>query len=147
MPRAVDDPLLTTFGRLVEVYSRLEASLGRSLQERHGMPHVWFEVLVRLARSPGGRLTMGELAQEVALTSGGVTRLVDRMVAAGHVARAADAADRRVAYATVTRVGRAAVEKAARSHAENLRAVFAGFDGADLAALDTLLDRLRDAAG
>jgi DNA-binding MarR family transcriptional regulator len=45
-----------------------------------------FEVLLYLARVPGG-LPMGEIAGDLILTSGGMTRLIDRMVAAGLVAR------------------------------------------------------------
>lgn len=42
-----------------------------------------------------GPLTSGELAHRLALTTGATTRLIDRLVAAGWVRRAADLADRR----------------------------------------------------
>jgi DNA-binding MarR family transcriptional regulator len=142
----VDDRLITTFGRLVEAYSRLERRLGPAIQAEAGLPHVWFEVLIRLARSADGQLTMGALADEIALTTGGVTRLVDRIEAAGYVERRPCPTDRRVAYAAITDTGRAVLNQAAAAHARSLRKVFAGFDDADLATLDDLLDRLREAA-
>lgn len=142
----VDDPLITTFGRLVEVYSKLERSLGGALEARCGLPHVWFEVLVRLARSDGGRLTMGVLGEQVALTSGGVTRLVDRMKTTGLVERQPCDTDRRIQFAVITDEGKRRLDAAARVHSANLREVFAGFSPRDLAALDRLLDRLRDPA-
>ena len=138
-----DDALISTFGRLVEVHSRLERRLGGDLEARFALPHAWFEVLVRLSRSEDGQLTMGALAEQVTLTSGGVTRLVDRMEAAGLVERLPCRTDRRVSYAGITPAGRAKLAEASVAHAENLREVFAGFSTGELATLDELLDRLR----
>jgi DNA-binding MarR family transcriptional regulator len=140
---ASDDALITTFGRLVEVQGRLERRLGADLEARVGLPHAWFEVLVRLSRSERGQLTMGALAEQVTLTTGGVTRLVDRMEAAGLVERLPCRTDRRVSYAGITEAGRAKLEEAAAVHAANLRTVFDGFSAKDRATLDALLDRLR----
>jgi DNA-binding MarR family transcriptional regulator len=138
-----DDALITTFGRLVEVQGRLERRLGADLEARCGLPHAWFEVLVRLARSEDGRLTMGALADQVTLTTGGVTRLIDRMDAAGYVERLPCPTDRRVAYAAITTAGRRKLSEASEVHGANLREVFAGFSDRELADLDRLLDRLR----
>ncbi len=138
-----DDALITTFGRLVEVQSRLERRLGADLEARVGLSHAWFEVLVRLSRSEEGQLTMGALAEQVTLTTGGVTRLVDRMEAARLVERLPCRTDRRVSYAGITEAGRAKFEEAAEVHAANLRTVFDGFSAKDMTTLDTLLDRLR----
>ena len=140
---ALDDPLVTTFGRLLEATHRLEDRLGRELAASDNLPLTWFEVLLRLSRSTDGRLTMGELSDQLTLTTGGVTRLVDRMVDAGHVERQPCPTDRRVLYAAVTPAGKAALTPALRSHGAALREVFAGFSATDLARLDTLLDRLR----
>lgn len=138
-----DDALITTFGRLLEVQGRLERRLGADLEARVGLPHAWFEVLIRLSRSEHGRLTMTALAEQVMLTTGGVTRLVDRMAAAGLVERLPCATDRRVAYAAITGAGRTKLAEASAVHAGNLRSVFEGFSDRDRATLDALLDRLR----
>jgi len=140
---ALDDPLVTTFGRLLEATHRLEDRLGRELAASADLTLTWFEVLLRLSRSVDGRLTMGELSNELTLTTGGVTRLVDRMVDAGHLERQPCPTDRRVLYAAITPAGEAALTPAVRSHSAALREVFAGFSATDLARLDTLLDRLR----
>jgi MarR family 2-MHQ and catechol resistance regulon transcriptional repressor len=148
MPRisSRDDALITTFGRLVEVQGRLERRLGSDLEARCGLPHVWFEVLIRLSRSDGGQLTMSALAEQVTLTTGGVTRLVDRMEAAGLVERRPCRNDRRVSYTAITDAGRTKLADAGEVHAANLRTVFAGFSPEELATLDALLDRLRAVA-
>lgn len=142
----IDDPLITTFGRIVEAYSRLEQWLGPAMEKETGLPHVWFEVLIRLARSEQEQLTMSALAQQIALTTGGVTRLVDRMQAAGYVERRPCPTDRRVSYAGITSTGREALQHAAATHARNLQDVFSGFSKRDLTALDRLLDRIRESA-
>ena len=138
-----DTDLITTFGRLVEVHSSLEQRLGRSLEQRCGIPHSWFEVLLRIGRSVEGQVTMGSLADQVALTTGGVTRLVDRMVAAGYVERLPCPTDRRVSFASLTPAGRAKLDEAVAVHARNLEQVFADLSRADVRTLDALLDRLR----
>jgi MarR family transcriptional regulator, 2-MHQ and catechol-resistance regulon repressor len=140
-----DEALITTFGRLVETYSSLGSQLGDALEQDAGIPHTWFEVLLRISRADGGQISMGALAQQVALTSGGITRLLDRMIAAGLVQRVPCPTDRRVYLAALTENGRAKLEEAAKVHAANLRQVFAGFSARDLHVLDALLDRLRAA--
>ena len=142
-----DDALITTFGRLIEAHGRLERRLGAELEARCNLPLAWFEVLVRLGRSDGGQLTMGALAEQVTLTTGGVTRLVDRMDAAGYVERLPCPTDRRVAYAAITEAGRTKLTEASEVHGANLRETFAGFSDRELAVLDRLLDRLRAVPG
>ena len=140
---AVDDPLITSWGRLVEAYSFLGRRLDASLEARCGIPSTWFEVLLRLARADGGQLSMGALAEEVALTTGGITRLLDRMIGAGLVERRPCPTDRRVAFAALTPAGRTKIEEAAAIHAADLQEIFAVFSPKERRTLDELLDRLR----
>lgn len=142
----IDHPLITTFGRLAEAYSRLERQLGAAMQADTGLPHVWFEVLIRLARSEGGQLTMSTLADQITLTTSGVTRLIDRIQVAGYVERRPCPTDRRIAYAAITDAGREILTRATAAHTRNLQDVFAALSEDDLATLDTLLDRLRHPA-
>ena len=141
-----DDPLITTFGRLVEAHSHLGKQLGRSLEQQIGVPHAWFEVLLRISRADARLVSMSALAQQVALTSGGVTKLIDRMISARLVERVPCPTDRRVSFAALTTQGQDTLERAAAVHAADLRQVFADFDDQDLHALDGLLDRLRQAS-
>ena len=138
-----DDGLITTFGRLVEAHSHLGKQLGRSLEQQVGLPHTWFEVLLRISRSDGGQVSMGVLAQQVALTSGGITKMVDRMIRAGLVERLPCPTDRRVSFAALTPSGQDALQQATAVHVRDLRQVFAGFSERELSTLDRLLDRLR----
>jgi DNA-binding MarR family transcriptional regulator len=76
---------------------------------RHaGLPEIaWYDVLWALERAPDARLRMHELADTIVITRTNLTRLVDRLEAAGLVARAPDSDDRRGAYAVLTPAGRA----------------------------------------
>lgn len=140
---AVDDRLITTFGRLVEAHSHLGKQLGRSLEQQSGISHPWFEVLLRIGRADEDQISMGALAQQIALTSGGVTKLVDRMIEAGLVRRVPCPTDRRVSFAALTAAGRDKLEQASVVHTADLRSVFGDFTPGELRTLDTLLDRLR----
>lgn len=140
-----DDSLITTFGRLVEVHSALGQQLGRALEQQCGISHSEFEVLLRISRAEGAQISMGALAQQVALTTGGITRLVDRLITAGLVQRVPCPTDRRVYFAALTEAGRAKLAEASALHAENLRQAFDGFSARDLQTFDELLDRLREA--
>ena len=142
---ATDDALQATFRRLAEAHRRLDGRLDAAMEARCRIPLAWFEVLSHLGGSDDGQLTMGELADRLRLTTGGVTRLVDRIESAGLVSRRPSSTDRRVAYAVISRVGRAKLRQASGVHAENLRAVFADFSDRELAVLDRLLGRLRAA--
>lgn len=141
------DDLVTTVGRLMEVSSALDRDLGRSLEERCGISHSWFEVLLRVSRQPDGRMSMGALAEQIVLTSGGVTRLVDRIVLAGYLQRLPCTSDRRVSYAAITPEGREKLQEALEVHVDNLQCVFAGFSRDDFGQLDRLLDRMRPRLG
>jgi len=143
-PEPLDDPLITTFGRLVEATHGLERRFGAEVAESVDIPFTWFEVLLRLSRSDASRLSMGELSRQLALTSGGVTRVIDRMTDAGLVDRLAGTDDRRVQYAVVTRRGQALMRRAVVQHVASLHDVFAGFSLTELRTLDSLLDRLRE---
>ena len=144
MPAPVPDDadLIALFSRIGDVQGRLARQLGADLEARCGVPLVWFEVLAQLGRQEDEQLTMGALAEQVALTTGGVTRLVDRMEAAGYVERIASPSDRRVMYVALTDAGTKKLSEASDVHGANVRAAFEGFSDRELAVLGRLLERL-----
>src|ERR1700722_141411 len=90
-----NDERITLMGLLVEAHARLTRVLGAELEAACGLPLSWYDAMVRLRRTPEGFLTMTRLGAEVSLTSGGITRLVDRLVEAGYVERQNCPTDRR----------------------------------------------------
>lgn len=111
-----DDARITTFGLLLEAHAGLTAALGRNLETETGLPLTWFEVLLRLARSPEGHLRMCDLASQVALSTSGLTRVIDRMEKADLVTRQTCPSDRRVLHAVLSDAGAQALEMALPSH-------------------------------
>ena len=143
--QGVDAPLIEVFGLLLEAHAHLVDRLDQELVEAQRMPLQSFEVLIRLARTPGASLTAGELARAVALSSGGATRLIDRLEAAGLVAREADARDRRVVRVGLTAAGHDALLAALPVHLEGLERHLAGpLDPDDLTALEKALRSIRE---
>lgn len=121
---AADNELVLAFGRLQGAANRLEYILGRRLEEECGISHLMFEVLLILGRAGDPGLSMRSVGQEQVLTTGGATRLVDRMEAAGLVRRVTDPDDRRGRLVRLTPLGEETVVHASRLHVENIRQYF-----------------------
>lgn len=141
----LDDDRLTLVGLLIESTTALRAQLDRRLEQDTGLPLQWFELLLRLARSPGRHLRMSDLAAQASLTPSGLTRAVDRLAEAGLVERAPCPSDKRGAYAVLTPRGLARLEEALGPHLghvdEHLTAVLTPREARQLAAL---LRKVRD---
>jgi DNA-binding MarR family transcriptional regulator len=136
----LEDPRFTAFGLFAEAYTGLTNRFAVQFEE-HQLSAVEFEVLMRLARSPGNRLRMTDLAGQTSLSTSGVTRVVDRMDRDGLVRREACASDRRSSYAVITTEGRQRLDEVLPGHLELLQQWFIG----QLAPgqLDVLLDAMR----
>ncbi|MFE6866353.1 MarR family winged helix-turn-helix transcriptional regulator [Kitasatospora sp. NPDC057692] len=93
-----------------------------------------------LAGSPG--ITPGRLGEELGLSSGAVTAVLDRLERAGHIRRTRDAADRRLVLVHyLPGAGRMAAEWFAPV-ARRTETVRAEFTPAELAAVARFLDRM-----
>lgn len=150
VPRAMedglDDPVLTALGLLVETSGGLLSILGPEL-ESFGFSVSAFEVVLRLARSPGHRLRMSELAAQSTVTHSGLTRLIDRMVGAGMVERTPCETDRRGSYAQLTGAGIDLVVGLIPAHLATIDRVLVGPVGLDdLAGFLQALRRIRAVA-
>jgi len=144
----MDDERIRLMGLLVRTHRRLTESLGRELEQSVGIPLVFFDVLIHVGAAPEGRLTMSTLSSDVALTTGGVTRLVDRMADAGLVARENCPSDRRSIYVVLTPEGRVVLERAVAQHVDSIdRHLMSHLDGDDRAALEVVLTKVLDAGG
>jgi DNA-binding MarR family transcriptional regulator len=132
---------------LLEAHAAVVELLERELERECGLPLSQYEVLLKLAGAPGGRLRMQELARSVLLSKSGLSRLVDRMVAAGLVCRERSLDDRRGAFAVLTEPGRAALRQAAPVHLRGIQEHFAGFLGdAEAEVIGAALGRIAAAA-
>jgi DNA-binding MarR family transcriptional regulator len=139
-----NDDRITLMGLLVEAHAKLTRVLGAELEQACGIPLSWYDAMVRLRRTPEGFLTMTQLGAEVSLTSGGITRLVDRLVEAGYVERQNCPTDRRSVFVSLTPLGVAKVEAATAAHLVGLdRHLLAPLDDDERTALAVALRKLR----
>jgi DNA-binding MarR family transcriptional regulator len=142
----IHDERLTTAGLFLETHAGLVAALeAQFARDVPGVSMHAFEVLLRLARSPGQRLRMSDLAAQVAMSPSGLTRAVDRLETAGLVERASCPSDRRGSFAVLTAAGQELVDRAIPRHLEHLDEHFTGLlDDDELRAFTAALRKLRD---
>ena len=134
---------IDAFVRLVRAHAAVTRQLSAQLSGDHGLNLSAYEALLRLSRAPDSRLRRVDLAGELLLTAGGVTRLLDGLERAGYVAREQCASDRRVSYAVLTEAGHDKLRDASKSHTRQIRELLgASYDEGDLVQLVALLDRL-----
>ena len=119
------EDLAGTWGALLKVHAALVPRLDRELQETHGLPLTWYDVLLELSAAPKRRLTMGQLGSVAAVSRTRVSRVVDELVRAGLVTRESNPDDGRSAFAALTPAGRAALRRAAPTYVAAVRREFA----------------------
>ena len=96
-------------------------AIERELQRDAGMPHAYYEILVRLSEAPGRTARMSELADRSLASRSRISHAIARLEELGWVERCAVADDRRGQQARLTDAGFAVLERAAPGHVEGVR--------------------------
>jgi DNA-binding MarR family transcriptional regulator len=91
------------------------------LQRESGIPHGYYEILVRLSEAPGRALRMSQLADASTSSKSRLSHAVARLEERGWVERIDCETDRRGQVALLTPAGFAALEAAAPGHVEQVR--------------------------
>ncbi len=150
---AADDPRLGAWRSFIHANALLLRRMDEDLQAAHDLSLAEYDALLQLVNAPGRRLRMSALAERVLLSRSGITRLVDRLEAAGMVTRSACVTDARGAEAELTHEGLGRLRAASRTHLDGVRRYFlASMADTDRDALERacqgILDELgRDRAG
>ncbi|MFZ2057113.1 MAG: MarR family transcriptional regulator [Acidimicrobiales bacterium] len=143
--RASEIDRITLVGLVFEAASGLRRAVGPPLERQCELAGQEFEILIRLARTSGGRLRMSDLAAQTALTPSGLTRAVDRLSEAGLVSRQACPEDRRGAFAALTDAGETRTRQALDVHRAQLAELLDGaLDPDEELAVVAALRKLRD---
>ncbi|MEU6225681.1 MarR family transcriptional regulator [Streptomyces sp. NPDC047042] len=130
--RAANSPLIHDFGLLIKAATLLERRIDSVLRRDCVISHTMFEVLIRLCRQPDEEVSQRVLADDLTLTSSGITRLIDRMEEAALVRRVPSPEDRRSVLVEATEHGRAVFRRAVEVHGQVVERHFvAPLDPAD----------------
>lgn len=126
-------------GRLHRIGDRLRGEL-IALYRRYGLGEGEFDVLATLRRTGAPyELAPGELARRTMVTTGAVSKRLDRLEASGLVQRRSSASDGRGRLVGLTPAGLAVIDEAFAAHLRNEERLLAGLDGAQREQLEALL--------
>jgi DNA-binding MarR family transcriptional regulator len=122
--RVADEKLLGVFGQ-------------------HGLEAGWFDVLATLRRAGDPhRLSAGTLARGLVMSTGGMTKRLDKLEAAGLVERSPDPADRRGVLVSLTPRGLKVIDAAVEDHLANEARLLEALNDREIRALNGVLTKL-----
>lgn len=99
----------------------LNAALFARVTQGTGLPESSFQVLCYLLNQPDGSAPMTRLARHIEFSTAGITKVTDRLVAAGLIQRGNCPTDRRIVYAVLTDAGRSMAHQAHQLMGEALQ--------------------------
>jgi DNA-binding MarR family transcriptional regulator len=99
----------------------LFGAIDAELQRDAGLPHGYYEILVRLSEAPGRALRMSQLATASTSSKSRLSHAIARLEERGWVRRVSCPTDRRGQIAELTEEGFAALAAAAPGHVEQVR--------------------------
>jgi DNA-binding MarR family transcriptional regulator len=138
----LDVGALELVGRLLRVAELADATLTTGLAG-FGLAPGWFDLMAALRRSGAPfELSPTELMGATMLTSGGITKRLDRLAESGLVERRPDPDDRRGTRVRLTPRGKRAIDRALKAHVANEEQLLAALPPIDRRALDLALRRL-----
>lgn len=104
---APSESVIRAWARLERAHRATQSTVEARLKKA-GLPQLaWYGALLELERAGGAGLRPFELQNEILFAQYNLSRLVDRLAAAGYVARAASEEDGRGQVLTITKAGRA----------------------------------------
>jgi DNA-binding MarR family transcriptional regulator len=138
----LDTGPMSVVGRLHRVADLLEAGL-RPVFAEAGLGNGDFDVLATLRRAGAPyRLTAGELSASTLVTSGAVSKRIDRLEARGLVKRSVSAEDARGRVIELTPEGRALTDELVVRHWANEDRLLSALDAGERVQLAGLLRKL-----
>src|SRR5688500_14205042 len=112
---------MEAWGGFLRLHTTVYRELDQRLVRGQRMALSSYDVLLRLSWAGDDGLRMSDLARQVFMTSGGVTRLADRLEGEGLISRTRGPDDLRSYRARITPAGRRALKRANRQHLQDVR--------------------------
>lgn len=120
-PRWLDEQEQVAWRTYLAASQAIEEAIQGQLQRDADIPHVYYEILVRLSEAPERMLRMSELAERSLSSRSRLSHAVSRLEERGWVRRQACVDDGRGMLAILTEQGLAAIEEAAPGHVNAVR--------------------------
>ena len=141
----LDVAALALLGRLFRLVALAGTELAGPLRAR-GLDNGWFDLIAALRRAGSPyELHPTELMATTLLSSGGMTKRIDRLVDAGLVERRPDPGDRRATLVRLTRRGKRTADAALETHVAGEERLLGALSQAERRTLDVLLRKLLQA--
>jgi DNA-binding MarR family transcriptional regulator len=147
MSPRVAEPHLSAWRAVLSVHTSVVARVEEALAAAALPPLAWYDLLWAIRRAPGRRVRMAELADNLTLSRGGLTKLADRLEAATLLRREPADDDGRGLYAVLTEAGEEMLRRMWPVYSRVLRETFVAAITEDEAAVIAAgLDRANAAA-
>jgi DNA-binding MarR family transcriptional regulator len=141
--RWLDDDEQQTWRSFMTASRLFFDGIERQLQQESGLPHAYYEILVRLSEAPGRTLRMSDLASTSLSSRSRISHAVARLEENGWVRRRPCEHDKRGQLAELTDAGMAGLQAAAPRHVEAVRrGLFDALSPEQVAALRDISDTL-----
>jgi DNA-binding MarR family transcriptional regulator len=138
----LDTKALGLVGRLVRTVHLADAALAKGLRG-HNLQAGWFDLLAALRRTGDPyELNPTQLMRATMLSSGGMTKRLDRLAEAGLVERRPDPGDRRGTLVRLTGRGKRIIDDALETHLANEQNLLRTLTPNQQRSLDALLRTL-----
>lgn len=111
---AGEDDAVELWGRVLNGYEVTNRRIHQAIQEHFSLTPAEAQALLNLRRQPDQRATMVQLARAASFTTGGFTKLADKLTKRGLVGRVACVDDRRVTFLEFTFEGRRLADELSR---------------------------------
>jgi DNA-binding MarR family transcriptional regulator len=110
--------LTVLFSDLIRFETELWNAVDARLRSEHGLQLTWFEPMQVMSKYPACRVY--DIKEELSITAGGTSKLIDRIEAAGLCRRRANPDDRRSQIIELTPAGRRLLAEAAKAFEDEL---------------------------
>ena len=148
-PATIDEDQLRAWRAFLRAHSTMLRRISQDLEEAELPPLPWYDVLAVLRDAPDARLRQVDVADQLLLSTSGLSRLLDRIEEAGLVERVACPGDRRSLHLQLTDDGREMLERMwpvyARGIVENFLPAFGRSAGEIAEAMETVAGSCRAA--
>jgi DNA-binding MarR family transcriptional regulator len=122
-PRWLSEAEMAAWLGLVELFTRLPASLDRQLREDAGIPHAHYQILAVLSAAQDRALRMSELARTTSTSTSRLSHAVAALEVRGWVRRRPCPDDGRGQLAELTDAGTAVLQATAPGHVAHVRSL------------------------